>query len=197
MLIVPRMDIYSPGKGIISKRAGTVTSLTNESITVEGVEYSIMAKTDKFEGADDQVLIWPGKEMWHEPVVKMNDQVTKKQLLAKGVTRIYFQANVWVFAVLVIMIGSVWGIGKAAVYKYIPNYFPDEVGVVGGMVGVLGGLGGFFCPIIFGYLLEGTGLWTSSWFFIFMLSFVCLFWMIKAIRKKEKKEVPRHIRDYT
>ena len=59
--------------------------------------------------------------------------------------------------------GSIWGIGMGAVYKYIPDYFPEEVGVVGGMVGVLGGLGGFFCPIIFGYLLEGTGLWTSCW----------------------------------
>ncbi len=129
-------------------------------------------------------------------MVKLGDQVTKKQLLAKGVTRIFFQANVWVFAVLVIIIGSVWGIGKAAVYKHIPNFFPKDVGVVGGMVGVLGGLGGFFCPIIFGYLLEGTGLWTSAWMFMFLLSFVCLFWMIKSIRKIEKQEVPKHIREY-
>ena len=111
----------------------------------------------------------------------MGDVITKKQLLAKGVTRISFQANVWVFAVLVILIGSIWGIGKAAVYKHIPDYFPEEVGVVGGMVGVLGGLGGFVCPIIFGYLLEGTGLWTSCWMFMFFLSAICLFWMHRVI----------------
>ena len=35
----------------------------------------------------------------------------------------------------------------------------------GGIVGVLGGLGGFVCPVIFGYLLEATGLWTSCWMF--------------------------------
>ena len=57
------------------------------------------------------------------------------------------------------------GIGKAAVYKHIPDYFPDDVGVVGGIVGVLGGLGGFVCPVIFGYLLDATGLWTSCWMF--------------------------------
>ena len=93
-----------------------------------------------------------------------------------------------VFAILVILIGSIWGIGKAAVYKQIPQYYPEEVGVVGGMVGVLGGLGGFFGPIIFGYLLEGTGLWTSSWMFMFLLSALCLAWMYRVIEKKRKRE---------
>ena len=40
------------------------------------------------------------------------------------------------------IIGISMGIGKAAIYKYIPDYFPNDVGVVGGIVGVLGGLGG-------------------------------------------------------
>jgi len=196
LLIVPKMDIYSPGKGIMAKRAGIVTAINPEAITVDDIQYGLVTKEGKFEEADDRVLIWPRKEIWQEPMVKLNQHVTKKQLLAKGVTRIYFQANVWVFAVLVIMIGSVWGVGSAAVYKYIPNFFPNEVGVVGGMVGVLGGLGGFFCPIIFGYLLEGTGLWTSCWIFMLLLSLACLIWMINAIRKKMNAEVPKHILEY-
>ena len=53
------------------------------------------------------------------------------------------------FAVLTLVIGIVWGIGKASVYKFIPDYFPNEVGVVGGMVGVIGGLGGFISPEMF------------------------------------------------
>ncbi|MCH8136561.1 MAG: bacteriohemerythrin, partial [Proteobacteria bacterium] len=87
---------------------------------------------------------------------------------------------------LVILLGSVWGVGKAAVYKHIPDYFPEEVGVVGGMVGVIGGLGGFFCPILFGYLLEGTGLWTSSWMFVWLISIICLFWMHRTIMKMSR-----------
>jgi NNP family nitrate/nitrite transporter-like MFS transporter len=105
--------------------------------------------------------------------------------LAKGETRIYFQANIKIFALLVLILGIIWGIGKSAVYKHIPDYFPEEVGVVGGMVGLIGGLGGFICPIIFGYLLEGTGLWTSCWMFIFLLSVICLWWMNKAILKDD------------
>jgi NNP family nitrate/nitrite transporter-like MFS transporter len=186
ILIVPKMDIYSPGKGIMAQRSGTVTRVSATEIDVEGIKYPLQAKPTTFENLDDQVLVFPTKKVWQESVITKGQEVQKKELLAKGVTRIYFQANVWIFAVLVILLGSIWGVGAAAVYKHIPDYFPEEVGVVGGMVGVLGGLGGFFCPIVFGYLLEGTGLWTSCWMFMFFLSFVCLVWMHRAIMKKSK-----------
>jgi NNP family nitrate/nitrite transporter-like MFS transporter len=120
----------------------------------------------------------------------VGQKVQRKELLAKGVTRIYFQANVWIFTFLVFALGSIWGIGKAAVYKHIPDYFPNEVGVVGGMVGVLGGLGGFVCPIVFGYLLKGTGLWTSCWMFMFILSIICFWWMHTVINSMMKSKHP-------
>lgn len=68
-------------------------------------------------------------------------------------------------------------------YKFIPEYFPNEVGVVGGMVGVLGGLGGFIAPIIFGYVLSFSGVWTSSWFMMLILSVICLTWLHKSVTK--------------
>jgi MFS transporter, NNP family, nitrate/nitrite transporter len=49
------------------------------------------------------------------------------------------------------------GVGKASVYKYVPSYYPRDVGAVGGVVGTLGGLGGFLLPLGFGYLEELTG----------------------------------------
>lgn len=191
MLIIPKMEITSPGKGVMAGRAGTVTQVTESSIFVDNKEYALQAKTRDFSDLDDKVILLPTKSIWQESVVAVGDKVERKQLLAKGVTKIYFQANVWIFAILVILIGSVWGIGKAAVYKHIPDYFPDEVGVVGGMVGVLGGLGGFVCPIIFGYLLEGTGLWTSCWMFMLVLSAICLVWMNRVVTKMNRKEAPR------
>jgi NNP family nitrate/nitrite transporter-like MFS transporter len=197
MLIVPKMEITSPGKGVMAKFAGEVTNVSDTLITVGNKNYQIIQKSSTasdFEKLDADVLIFPTKEVWQEPLVSIGDQVKKKALLAKGVSHIYFQANVWVFAVLVIFIGSIWGIGKAAVYKHIPDYFPEEVGVVGGMVGVLGGLGGFFCPIIFGYLLEGTGLWASCWMFMLLLSGLCLYWMHRVIQKMMREKTPELIR---
>ncbi|CAG0958030.1 partial putative nitrate transporter NarT, partial [Anaerolineae bacterium] len=97
-------------------------------------------------------------------------------------------ANVWVFTALVFIIGITMGIGKAAVYRHIPDYYPKEVGVVGGIVGVIGGLGGFFCPIIFGYLLDLLGLWTTTWVFLFVVTLVCLVWMHQVVRRMEREK---------
>lgn len=199
MLIVPKMDIYSPGRGIMATADGIVTSVSQDEITVGNNRYVLTKRDNKLADVDSRELIFPKKEVWQEVVVQEGETIKKKQLLAKGVTRVYFQANVWVFAVLAILIGAIWGIGKAAVYKLIPNYFPEEVGVVGGMVGVIGGLGGFFCPIIFGYLLESTGLWTSSWMFMFLISVVCLIWMHRVIQKmmhKKHPETMKHIENH-
>lgn len=189
MLIVPKMEITSPGRGIMATKDGVVTSVTETLIKIDNTEYPIKKREGLLDGIDERTLIFPTKEVWQESAVKVGEKIHKKQLLAKGVTKIYFQANVWVFAILVILIGSIWGIGKAAVYKHIVDYFPDEVGVVGGMIGVLGGLGGFFCPIVFGYLLEGTGLWTSCWIFMFFLSALCLIWMHNVIQKMVRKSL--------
>ncbi len=190
LLIVPKMEITSPGKGVAADRDGVVTALSDTSVTIGDRQYPIKARGTQPAVSDDAILILPTKESWQESVVQVGQSVKRKELVAKGVTRIYFQANVWIFALLVMTLGVVWGIGKAAVYKHIPEYFPEQVGVVGGMVGVLGGLGGFVSPIIFGYLLDGTGLWTSSWMFMFFLSAVCLIWMHRVVQRMMHREQP-------
>ncbi len=191
MLFIPKMEITSPGQGIMSKHNGEITFVSESMVKVNENEYPVKVKSGDYDvDMESKLLVLPKKEGWQEPVVKVGDKVVRKQLLVKGVTKIYFQANVWIFAVLVILIGSIWGIGKAAVYKHIPDYFPEEVGVVGGMVGVIGGLGGFVCPIIFGYLLKGTGLWTSCWLFMFFLSAICLIWMHNIVTKINLRSTP-------
>ena len=203
LVIVPKMEVYSPGRGVMAKRNGVVKTVTAGAVVLEekGVSgalgdksYQVQAKPEVLANFDDRLQLLPGKESWQEPVVKVGQRVKKKELLAKGMTRIFFQANVWIFAVLVLVMGTVWGIGKAAVYKLIPDHFPDEVGVVGGMVGVLGGLGGFVCPIVFGYLLEWTGLWTSCWMFMLALSLLCLVSLHYVVQKMMNEKHPQAMR---
>ncbi|MFT7618776.1 MAG: NNP family nitrate/nitrite transporter-like MFS transporter [Planctomycetota bacterium] len=191
LLIVPKMDIESPGAGVMAMRGGTVTAITENSISVGDKKYALIAKPAESTKTDDEsFMIFPTGNAWQEPAVEVGDEVAKKQLIARGITHIYFQSNVWIFTALVFVVGIMMGIGKAAVYKHIPDYFPDEVGVVGGMVGVLGGLGGFVCPIIFGYMLKGTGLWTTCWMFFFVVTLACLVWMHLVIRKMMKRRAP-------
>ncbi len=198
LLVVPQMDIYSPGGGVMATAVGSVQSITEDEIVVASpklgmMAYTLKARNGELVSPDERrsgILVLPRSQSWQEPVVEIGDAVTKKQLLARGATQIYFQANVWIFTALSLTLGVVMGIGKAAVYKYIPDYFPNDVGVVGGIVGVLGGLGGFVCPVIFGYLLRETGLWTSCWMFLFVLVAVCMLWMHLTIRRMMHEEVP-------
>jgi len=104
-------------------------------------------------------------------------------LVISGSLMLWTPANVTIYVSIIIALGCVWGTGMAAVYKHIPDYFPQEVGVVGGMVGVLGGLGGFVSPIVFGYLKDGTGLWSSCWIVIASLSAVSLIWMHNVVKR--------------
>lgn len=189
-LIIPRMEISSPGSGVMATSAGTVTAVSPTAITVNNKTYPVVQKSNRFENVAQNAMVFPGKESWHEVLVKPGDRVSKKQLLAQGTTRIYFQANMWVFIMLVMFIGMAWGIGTAAVFKHIPEYFPTQIGLVGGMVGLIGGLGGFVGPILFGYLLATTGLWTSSWMFVLLLSIICLVWMHLTITRMMNRNAP-------
>src|SRR5205814_7769991 len=91
----------------------------------------------------------------------------------------------FVFLVEVLAVGM--GIGKASVYKYIPDYFPRDVGAVGGLVGTLGALGGFFLPLGFGYLQEATKQPRSCFWIMLSLiawSFAWLHLVVTGIRRR-------------
>lgn len=92
------------------------------------------------------------------------------------------------FAVLIAVLGFFMSLGKAAVFKHIPAYYPRHVGVVGGMVGMVGGLGGFFLPLTFGMLNDVAGIWQSCFMLLFLIASVSLGWMHYAIRHAERHE---------
>ena len=91
------------------------------------------------------------------------------------------------FVITVFILGFFMSLGKAAVYKHIPVYYPGYVGSVGGLVGLVGGLGGFVLPIIFGAVSDLTGIWTSCFMVLFALVAVALAWMHFAVRQMEQK----------
>jgi len=98
------------------------------------------------------------------------------------------------FIVVIFILGFFMSLGKAAVYKHIPVYYPEHVGSVGGLVGMIGGLGGFILPIVFGAMLDLTGVWTSCFMLLAAISGVALIWMHVSVRIMERKALPAELR---
>ena len=85
------------------------------------------------------------------------------------------------FTAMMATVGCGMGIGKASVYKYVPNYFPDDVGAVGGLVGTLGALGGFVLPPLFGSLGRATGNPRMAFAALLVLTLASLTWLHLAV----------------
>ncbi|PUE14579.1 MFS transporter [Limnohabitans sp. MMS-10A-160] len=94
--------------------------------------------------------------------------------------------NVYVFTGLMFILGIAWAFGKASVFKYIANDYPDNIGAISGMVGLAGGLGGFVLPILFGALVDLTGVRSSAFMLMYGVVWVSLIWMYwTEVRKTE------------
>ncbi len=101
----------------------------------------------------------------------------------KGDIASHLEIGIAGFIVAAFVLGFFMSLGKAAVFKHIASYYPQSVGAVGGLVGMIGGLGGFVLPIAFGALNDLTGLWSSCFMLLFVLSAGLLLWMDISIRR--------------
>ncbi len=66
------------------------------------------------------------------------------------------------------------GLGNGAVFKLVPEFFPDSVGSVTGLVGAAGGLGGFFPPLLLGLVKQQTGSFTFGFILLGVFALCCL-----------------------
>ncbi|MCC2098599.1 MAG: NarK/NasA family nitrate transporter, partial [Hyphomicrobiales bacterium] len=57
----------------------------------------------------------------------------------QGPITFHMETGVVGFTMLIFVLGFFMSLGKAAVYKHIPVYYPNNVGSVGGLVGMIGG----------------------------------------------------------
>jgi MFS family permease len=62
------------------------------------------------------------------------------------------------FTVGALATAALLGLGNGGVFKLVPQYFPNNTGVVTGLVGAMGGLGGFFPPLLLGFFRDRLGI---------------------------------------
>jgi len=84
---------------------------------------------------------------------------------------------VYAFTALMFILGIAWAFGKASVFKYISDDYPSNIGAISGIVGLAGGLGGFVLPIVFGALMDLTGVRSSAFMLMYGVVWVSLIWM--------------------
>jgi NNP family nitrate/nitrite transporter-like MFS transporter len=95
----------------------------------------------------------------------------------RGDIHVHVGLNVWAFTVLMFAMGVAWAIGKASVFKYISEEYGHNIGVVSGIVGLVGALGGFLLPIMFGALVDLTGVNSTIFMLMWGITMVSLVWM--------------------
>ena len=95
----------------------------------------------------------------------------------EGTRTFHIGLNVYSFTALMFVLGIAWAFGKASVFKYIADDYPKNIGAISGIVGLAGGLGGFVLPIMFGALLDFTGVRSSAFMLLYGVVWVSLIWM--------------------
>jgi NNP family nitrate/nitrite transporter-like MFS transporter len=94
-----------------------------------------------------------------------------------GPATFHIGLNVYFFTGLMFTLGIAWAFGKASVFKYISDDYTDNIGTISGIVGLAGGLGGFVLPVLFGALMDITGVRSSAFMLMYGVVWVSLIWM--------------------
>ena len=97
--------------------------------------------------------------------------------------------NVTVFTILMFTVGVATAVGKASVFKFVADDYPDNIGAVSGIVGLAGGLGGFLLPIMFGALEDWTGIRSTCFMLLYGTVCVSLIWMHFSFKAKRESDM--------
>lgn len=89
------------------------------------------------------------------------------------------------FTIGALGVAAAIGLGNGAVFKMVPEYFPQSVGSVTGLVGAAGGLGGFFPPLVLGFVKQQTGSFLAGFIMLSVFCLLCL--AVLVARRKPSK----------
>lgn len=106
-------------------------------------------------------------------------------LMITGAITLGLSSHILLFTIGCLLISMCAGLGNGLIFKLVPTYFGKEAGSANGIVSMMGGLGGFFPPLVIAFITSLTG--TSHFSFILLAIFgvIALITMIH-IMKREK-----------
>jgi len=89
------------------------------------------------------------------------------------------------FTVGALLCATLLGLGNGAVFKLVPEHFPKDTGTVTGLVGALGGLGGFFPPLLLGVFRDRLGVLWPGFVLLSATALVLRFANERAFRPRD------------
>jgi len=101
---------------------------------------------------------------------------------------LFIKLDVWIFTGLLLIIGLAQGFGRASVFKLINDYYPEQMGSVGGLVAMLGALGGCTLPILFGIAVDSVGVYSACFMILYGVLATCMLLMHFAIKRERYNE---------
>lgn len=99
-----------------------------------------------------------------------------------------FSPSIELYTVGSLVIALAAGVGNGTVFKLVPQYFSNQMGIVNGIVAMMGGLGGFFPPLILSAIHSLTGQYSIGFM---LLSQVALASLIFVLWMNQQKESPK------
>ena len=76
------------------------------------------------------------------------------------------------------------GIGNGLVFKLVPSYFSKEAGSANGIVSMMGGLGGFFPPLVITFVTGLTGSSHLAFGLLVLFALIALITMVHLYKKE-------------
>jgi MFS transporter, NNP family, nitrate/nitrite transporter len=83
------------------------------------------------------------------------------------------------------------GLGNGAVFKLVAQYFPKNTGLITGIAGCAGGLGGFFPPLLLGFVRDATGTYALGFILLALFAIACLAIILGLRASALRATVPR------
>ncbi|MGX0615935.1 MFS transporter, NNP family, putative nitrate transporter [Staphylococcus hominis] len=74
-----------------------------------------------------------------------------------GAVILGISSHIALFTIGCLTISICAGLGNGLIFKLVPSYFAKESGTANGIVSMMGGLGGFFPPLVITYVTSLTG----------------------------------------
>ena len=102
-----------------------------------------------------------------------------------GALILSLSSHIVLFTIGCLSISICAGIGNGLIFKLAPSYFSKEAGSANGIVSMMGGLGGFFPPLVITFVTSITGSSHLAFFFLAIFGVIALITMIH-LNKKEK-----------